>query len=100
MFCHASASGKASYCLLFKYKLVVLLTVPWEAIYPLLLQLDTSFQKPSVQSCWPLSPVSLELFVHSPTSNKAVQVLEEGTLYASGSPSLWDGTVDSTDLVR
>lgn len=61
MFCHVPVSGKANYSLRFNYQLVVLMTVAWKTIYPLLLQLANSFQEPS---CWPLSPVSLELLVH------------------------------------
>lgn len=56
--------------------------------------------EPSVQSCWPLSPVRLELLDHPPASNKAVQMSEEATLHILGSPSLWDGKMDSIGLVR
>lgn len=61
-----------------------------------LLQLITFSQKPSGQSCWPLSPVSLELLVHPPSSNKTVPVPEEGDPILLVSPSLlWDWKVNS-----
>lgn len=41
-----------------------------------------------------------EIIGSPPASNKAVQMSEEATLHILGSPSLWDGKMDSIGLVR
>lgn len=92
--CHAPASGKASCCLLCSVGLWSWWLCPESNLS--LLQLITFSQKPSGQSCWPLSPVSLELLVHPPSSNKTVPVPEEGDPILLVSPSLlWDWKVNS-----